>query len=186
MGLKEQQNLLAKLYTDPVFAASFFDDPQIGTSQTFSISEAEEIAATTSEEIRIFVDSLILKRLREVEKLLPITKRFLGDDFQTRFREHAQKFNPVSVKKHFEDALRFRAFLELEPSIGPLAKDVVKLETLKLRHFAEGRRFTAGLFRHDVRPIFDSHVSKDRQMVENRRSVAVWWRLNKRSRFLFI
>ncbi len=187
MALKEQQDLLARLYTDPHFAEKFFEHPYAAVPGSgISVEEAQDIAASAQDEIRVFADSLIWKRLREADKLLPVTRKFLGGDFEKLFREHAEKFNPTFIKKHFEDAVEFRVFLDRSDSVDSIAKDVVKFETLKLRHFGEGRRLTICSLRHDVRPVFDSQESGSGKSIEKRRSVAIWSRLNKRNRFLFI
>ncbi len=187
MALKEQQDLLARLYTDRQFAEKYFYHPDSAVSDSgISVEEAQDIAASAGEEIRIFADSLIGKRLREVEKLLPVTGKFLGEEFQKLFREHAKKFSPTSLKKHFEDAIEFRAFLEVSCSVDSKAKDVVKFETLKLQHFAEVRRLTIGQLRYDIRPLFDSQRRIDGLVIKKKRSLAIWLRINERSRFFFI
>src|SRR5215213_1679726 len=123
MSLEQQQNLLAKLYTDAEFRRAFLSQPaKIGAENDFS-----EIAAIMPEELDFFADSLFWKRLREAEKFLPLTRKILGEDFTDNFREFSQQFNPQTVKKHFEDALGFARFLR-KGKISDLAKNAAKFE----------------------------------------------------------
>ncbi len=184
MGLKEQQDVLARLYTDQAFADEFFSDPTLAAGEySLSKDEADSIAASAGEEIRLFAGSLIAKRLREVEKLLPFTRKILGEDFVDLFRRHAALFNPVSVKKHLEDALEFGKYLKKDSSTDRLTKDVIAFETAKLRHFANSRRFTACSLRHDIRPILDGQAA---DLARKRRTLAVWLRIKEKHRFFFI
>ena len=184
MGLKQQQDLLARLYTDPAFAKSFFAEP-VSSAAEFSLSkeEADSIAASAGDEIRVFADSLIAKRLREVEKLLPFSRKLLGEGFFDSFHLHAASFNPTSVKKHLEDAIEFSEFIKKDASTDRLAQDVIAFETAKLRHFANGRRLTVCSLRHDIRPILNGQAA---ERAHRRRTIAVWLRIKEKQRFFFI
>src|SRR6185369_7897216 len=104
MSLQEQQNLLAKLYTDAEFRRAFLSMPEkIGIENELNKIEIKEIAGIMPEELDFFADSLFWKRLREVEKFLPLTRKVLGEDFINYFRRFSQNFNPQTVKKHIED-----------------------------------------------------------------------------------
>lgn len=184
MGLKEQQDVLARLYTDPAFADEFFNDPASAAGE-FSLSkdEADSIADCAGDEIRLFADSLIGKRLREVEKFLPLTRRHLGEDLVNLFRRHAALYNPVSVKKHLEDALEFGEFVKKDASTDRFAQDVIAFEIAKLKHFANGRSFTVCSLRNDIRPILDGQAE---DLARQRRTLAVWLRIKEKQRFFFI
>src|SRR5687768_11418340 len=108
MGLKQQQDLLAMLYTDEVVRERFREQPATVAAE-FNLAEAEanDLSEIASAEIDRFADSLYWKRLREVKKLLPVSARMLGEDLRPLFREFSAGFNPTSVKKHLEDALGF-------------------------------------------------------------------------------
>lgn len=184
MGLKEQQDILARLYTDPAFADEFFSDP-ISAAREHSLSkdEADSIAASAGEEIRLFAGSLIAKRLREVEKLLPFSRKILGEGFVDLFGRHAALFNPASVKKHLEDAIEFSEFANKDASTDRLAQDVIAFEIAKLKHFATGRRLTVCSLRHDIRPILDGRAA---HLARKRRTLAIWLRIKEKQRFFFI
>jgi len=186
MSLREQQNLLAKLYTDAGFRKNFLEEPlRIGTDNGLSVIETQEIAAIMPEELEFFADSLFWKRLREVEKILALTKRILGSDFTNHFRDFSENFNPKSVKKHFEDAFEFSGFL-IRQNIPDLAKDAAKYERTKLEFFNFDKSFKICLLNYDLRRIAEL---KDKIMTTDLKKsvkIAVWIKMRKRIRHFFI
>ena len=186
MSLREQQDLLVRLYTDADFAAGFFEDPEaVKDVQNVSQDEVREISDATRKEIELFARSLIAKRQREVEKLLPLTCRYLAEDLRPMFRKFAQAFNPTSTKKHLEDAIEFANFIGGINTIPPCIRDIARFESARLRHYSHGLRTTRCFVRYDLRPLFKSHSSEIPDLSE-RRSFALWLRLRSRSRFLFL
>jgi len=160
MGLKEQQNFLAKLYTDPVFRIAFAGDPvAIGSAAGLTDIEAEEIAAAAASEIEYFADSLFWKRLHEVEKLLPITARVLGEEFRSHFKTFAGGFNPTSIRKHLDDAVEFCGFLWQMPGIMPEARDAAKFERAKLQFVGQNRRLAFTVLRHRLAAPYPRRLS---------------------------
>jgi hypothetical protein len=186
MGLKEQQDLLARLYTDTEFSKAFFEDPSVAFDKTFSSDEANEIAAVASDEIKLFANSLISKRMREVEKLLPLTCRYLEKELKPEFREFAQTFNPTSTKKHLEDAIRFGAFIGKSSSVRPCIRDIARFESAALEHFSRGRRLTICRIGYDLRPLIRSKNAVEVSDLRRRRSRAVWFRIGAGTRFFFL
>ncbi len=180
MSLENRQNLLAKLYTDAEFRRAFLSEPlRIGAENDLSRAEIEEIAAVMPEELEFFAESLFWKRLREVEKFLPLTRRALGDDFTGVFREFSQNFNPQTVKKHLEDALEFCRFLQTQ-NISEPAKNAAKYERAKHEFFAFEKRLVV------CRLDFDIVKYQQTGVFEARKKKAVWIRFGKRFRHFFI
>ena len=176
MSLLEQQNLLAKLYTDAEFRRAFLSQPEkIGAENFLDENEIAEIFAIMPEELEFFADSLFWKRVREVEKFLPLTRKVLGEDFTTRFREFSQSFNPQTVKKHFEDALEFCRFLRAQEVSG-LAKSAAKFEQAKLEFFGIEKRLVVCRLDYDVRM----------EIPEKKKKIAVWLRIGKRIKHFYI
>lgn len=150
MSLLEQQNFLARVYTDENLRRVFLAEPQkIGEKNDLTESEINEILEIFPDEINAFAESLIWKRLREVEKILPLTKQNLGANFTELFREFAPTFNSTSVKRHLEDALEFAKFLQRK-NIAPLAKDIAKYELAKLVFYALRKNLVVRRFNFDV------------------------------------
>lgn len=143
MSLREEQNVLARLYTDPVFRRAFFDDPAAAASAVgLDASEAEELAAASKDEIEMFSESLVWKRLRGVEKMLPLLRRTLADSFRKTFFEFATTFNSTGVKKNLEDASEFCSFIERSESFEKVARDAGKFERIRLE-FLNGQKIFA-------------------------------------------
>jgi hypothetical protein len=189
MGLEQQQNLLARLYTDADFRRAFLSEPEkIGAENDLSAEEIGEIAAIMPDELNFFADSLFWKRIREVEKFLPLTRNILGEDFIKYFREFSQAFNPQSVKKHFEDAREFCGFLE-GAAVGDLTKTIAKFERAKLNFASQTRCLQIESFGFDVREIL-RQVADGKSLHENdfarRKTFAVWLRIGKMTKLYFI
>ena len=179
MGLLEQQNVLARLYTDAKFEQDFRADPEkVGDENGLSSNEIADINSIASEELEFFSESLIWKRLREVEKMMPLTRKILGDDFRPAFLEFAPTFNPGGIKKHLEDAVEFCRFLENGDG-SELAKDAAIFERTKLTFLNSNSIATFCRLKHDLRPKLKQD---DPTNSVKRTSFAVWFRLGGRVR----
>lgn len=186
MGLKEQQDLLARLYTDVDLYARFSSQPrQVGAKFNLTESEIDDLAALAETEVKCFADSLFWKRFRGVEKLLPTSLWFIGNDFERFFREFSARFDPTSVKKHLEDSLAFSEWLGKGGRLAPVAADILKFESTRLRHNAEEKTLSICTLAHDVRPVFDFGRPGNEREVRTRRSVAIWARAGRKTRFFF-
>jgi hypothetical protein len=185
MSLYEQQNFLARLYTDENLRRSFLSEPaKIGAENDLSENEIDELAAVIPDELNFFADSLFWKRLREVEKFLPLTQKVLAGDFEKHFREFAQIYNPKSIKKHLEDAVEFCSFVQ-NCAISPVwKKDLVKFEQARLLFNSNAERFVFRKFDFDIREILKqiSGAETDDDFPK-RRLFAVWLRIGNRAKF---
>src|SRR5215213_10715553 len=135
MGLKQQQDLLARLYTDEAMRRRFREH-RVAVAGEFGLTEAEanDLSEIASAEIDWFANSLQSKRLREVKKLLPVTTRAIGEKLGPLFRKFSDGFNPISVKKHLEDTLGFADWLLRGSRVDAIAADIVRFESVRLRH----------------------------------------------------
>ena len=186
MSLQKQQNLLAKLYTDAEFRRAFLSEPEkIGAENDLSKKEIAEIAGIMPEELNFFADSLFWKRLREVEKFLPLTRKVLAKDFSKYFREFSRIFNPQSVKKHFEDARHFCLYLRAQ-SLTDFAESAVKFEQSKLEFFGLEKRLVVCRLDYDIRKISESDPNEQFEIPEKKAQIVVWLRFGKRIRHFFI
>jgi hypothetical protein len=185
MSLVEQQNFLARLYTEENLRRSFLAEPaKIGAENDLSETEIAELAAIIPAELNFFADSLVWKRLREAEKLLPLVKKALGADFEKYFRRFANQFLPKTIKKHLEDATEFCSFLrssEIEPG---WKKDLAKFEQARLHFNAGGERFVLRTFDYDIRQIAREIAGGNAPAdFPKRRTRAVWLRAGSRTKF---
>jgi hypothetical protein len=169
MSLLEQQNLLARLYTDEQFRRDFLNEPlKIGAENNLNEAEIVELTKVMPEELNFFSESLFVKRLREVEKLLPLTHKVLTKDFQTNFREFTNNYNPQSVKKHLEDAIEFCKYLQTKQIE---TKDAAKFEQAKLEVFGYGKSFKFVMLNHNI------------ETFEPKKGFAMWIKAGKTVKF---
>lgn len=187
MGLKEQQDLLARLYTDAELLSKFTVDPErIAAQFRLRRSEVRDLSALSSLEVQWYSDSLFRKRFREVKKLLPMTSNMIVEIFEPLFREFSSGYAPSSVKKHLEDALAFSNWLLNGNHLDPLPADLMRFESTRLRHYAEGRRFSFCTLSHDMRPVIALVGSSSESDIRPRKCAAVWLSLGRRTRFYFL
>jgi hypothetical protein len=165
MSLLEQQNLLARLYTDEGFRRDFLHEPlKIGTENGLNETEIDELSKVMPDELNFFSESLFVKRLREVEKLLPLTHKVLAKDFQKHFRQFTNNYNPQTVKKHLEDAFEFCKYLQAQ-RIN--TKDAAKFEQAKLEIYGHGKSFRFVLLNYNI------------ETFEPKKGFAMWIKVGK-------
>lgn len=187
MSLAQQQQLLAQLYTNPSLRERFLVAPcEVSLEKGLSETESQQFAAIVPHELQSFAESLFYKRLREVEKLLPLTSKILGAQFRELFRCFSSEFAAATIKKHFSDALAFAAFLQKNNRISPWITDLVGFESTKLEFNGGDVFFVFRIFQHDIREIIriiDRHNHRDGINkllgLQKRRTLAVWLRKSK-------
>lgn len=186
MSLRDVQNLLARIFTDEDLRLRFLSEPEkTGAENNLSDAEIRRIRQLLPEQINFFADSLFYKRLSEVEKFLPLTRKVLEKDFEKYFRAFANQFLPQTIKKHLEDAMEFGEFLQTK-KIEPLwAKDLAKFEQTRLSFNNSAKRFLLKRFDFDVREIIKTLSragAKAESDFRKRKTFAVWLRLGKRTK----
>lgn len=186
MGLLEQQNFLAKLYTDKNFCDAFSAEPfEIGRKSDLTDSQIKEILEILPDEILGFAESLLNKRLREVERLLPLTKKILVEDFDRNFQEFAHTFTSLNVKKHLEDSIEFARFLQRK-SLEPIwLNDVIKYEQAKLEFNGYDKKVKIIKFDFDLRNIHKLNIAIETEIVR-RKTLAVWFKIRNYNKHIII
>jgi hypothetical protein len=191
MALLETQNFLAQIYTDEKLRREFLSEPEkIGGKNNLKPEEIAELIAIFPAELNAFAESLFYKRLRQVEKLLPLMRRLTGKNFEEHFRRFANHFSPESNKKHLEDAIKFADFLQFEKNETSVIKNAAKFERARLEFNAFQKRFAVILLDYDVRLISDSFLRENEtssaQNLALRKTVVIWLRTgNKVKQFVF-
>lgn len=175
MSLLEQQNFLARIFTDESLRQSFWENPElVGKENGLNEAEIAQLKEIIADDLNYFADSLFHKRLHEVEKLLPLTKRVLEKNFAKLFQQFSQTFQPSSVKKHLEDAIEFCKYLQTQQVEQLFAKETAKFEQTKHEFFSQDKTFSFCLLRHDV-------FSQRKKL-----RLAVWYRVGKQSRHFIL
>lgn len=185
MGLAEMQKALARLYTNAALRERFFNDPAaVARELGFGDEEARRLAELSPARIDSFARALHNKRLAQVAKLLPLSKRALGGPFSEAFRAFADTYVPAGTKKHLGDALAFAGHLEklLRERKGQhprWALDLLRYEKARIKAADPRRRVVVCVFRHDISQLVRSLARKEDAAVFTRPCVAVWARLRR-------
>ncbi|HEY0049232.1 MAG TPA: hypothetical protein VGB68_08115 [Pyrinomonadaceae bacterium] len=186
MSLLDVQNLLARIFTDKDLRLRFLLEPEkTGAENNLNEAEIEQIKQILPEQINFFADSLFYKRLHEVEKFLPLTRKVLGKDFEKYFREFANQFLPQTIKKHLEDAIEFGGFLQLKEIKPFWTKDLAKFEQARLAFNNSEKRFIFKRFDFDIREIIKGISGEDARAQTDfpkRKTYGVWLRLGARTK----
>ncbi len=175
------QNFLARIYTDENLRREFFDAPQnIGKINNLSETEIAELSEILPAELNFFAESVVWKRLRETEKLLPLTGEILAESFVKLFREFAPTFNVPSDKKALEDAVAFTGFLQ-QKVLTNLARNAAKFERSKLIFYSGKKDFVFAKFDFDIRELASRANEKRIAQTDfkSRKTFAVWLRFSK-------
>ena len=164
MGLAEVQTALARLYTDAAWRAEFFDDPlRAGRAVGLTTDEAAQLAQMPVNDVNFFAHTLYSKRLHEVQKLLPLSRRAFGPCFDDNFRAYSETYQPDGTKKHCNDAVLFAEYLNKNPLAGApvYAQDVLRYEATRLLAGQPARFFRMCRFRYALKPLLRSLSAPD-------------------------
>jgi hypothetical protein len=190
MSLRDMQTFMARIFTDEDLRLRFLSEPEkVGRKHNLSATEIEQIKQILPEQIKSFADSLFYKRLHEVEKFLPLTRKSLREDFEKHFRAFSNRFLPQTIKKHLEDATGFAAFLQAEELNPNWAKDIAKFESSRLSFRNSAKWLLLKRFDFDIREIIKEislESSSAQSDFRKRKTFAVWLRTGKRTKqFIF-
>jgi hypothetical protein len=138
MSLLEQQNLLARLYVDENLRRVFLSDPS-GTAVKFGLSatETEDLRRVLPDELASFAESLTRKRMREVEKMLPLTRRTLEADFELLFLRYVEATPESQKMSRLDDVLSLCRYISHKTTGSK--KETAEFERARIE-FNSGRR----------------------------------------------
>jgi hypothetical protein len=181
MPLLEQQNVLAKIYTDETFRSEFLSEPeQIGLQNGLSKEESVEISRIMPAELKFFADSLFYKRLNEVIKILQISQKSIGKrEFERFFREFANEFKPTKAKKHLEDSFEFCKFLLKQKLKSDWLREIIILEKARLQFYGYGQMFVFRAFRYNLARL--QNPQDVRRSYWKSLTFAIWIRFGKKT-----
>lgn len=191
MDLTMTQCVLARLFTDATLRDRFLANPEaFGKEVGLEQQQMSEFAQLPARQVAFFADSLIRKRLGEVCKLLPLTRKALGVRFDTLFRRFAESHRLEMPKPHQRDATAFCGFLKelagSEFSEAPWALDAARFDASCLEALAPGRRAIIRLLRYPIPELLRSATEADRvPRPVPRPTLGVWVRFSPRGRLRF-
>jgi hypothetical protein len=180
-ALADVQAILARLFTDASFRASFFADPfAVGRSLGLEPTEASALAELSRNAVEQFAATIRRKRADDVRKALPLTARALGGAFDRHVL--AAIVGAVRPGRHRDDARALLDHLgrlsrsnELEP---PWTADLARYEAT----FADVLHRSACLlvrrFRFPVARLAAAiHCGAPIGNIEPRMTIGVWLRV---------
>jgi hypothetical protein len=182
-NLAALQRALARLYTDAAFRDRFQQNPvAAGAEIGLDPETTRAMAGPNFKGVGAFARSLKLKRLGESSAYLPLTRKFLGDDFSRLFLRYAESPLPPATNRPLADALRFANFLASEVAQGGLGPswigDLARYEAAWLSARFGARRLVIRRFRFrmDEFGAGDSSLDRFEIKAEEKSFVGVWWR----------
>lgn len=173
MSLLEQQNFIARLFTDEDLRREFAENPE-KTARKNALDENDflQLKQILPAELNFFAESLFHKRLQEVERLLPLTRKVLQKEFRMFFRQFARDFQPKTIKKHLEDAVQFAGFLSKKSFEKDWIKDLIIYEQARLKFNGYHKSLIIKSFAYDVKHFTGENPRKKRTFV-------IWLRIGK-------
>ena len=154
MGLKEFQNVIARLATERSFRKRFAADPTTeGKSAGLTGEEIEQLTPLFPEALSRFSRSLLRKRHGEVKRMLSASAAALGEEFWRLFEEFGADRPTHGNQRHREDALDFAKWLlarDVLPATGEPLRQILLFERDDLAAWMMRRGIRIRFFRHDL------------------------------------
>jgi len=176
MSLAQTQDLLARLLTDAPLRAQF-DADQIAVARRFGLSEAEAQRFSTIDRRALsgFAQSLFGKRALDARKVLPLTFKALGPEFDRRLI--AALDGPPSTGRHRADAARLVSSLVAHPdAMRPWLGDLARYELAFVEASRPGGALVLRLFRWPPARLADSVRRAVAPKSAPRRALGIWVR----------
>lgn len=150
------------------------------------MERARQLAQLSEAPVSRFAQSLVRERLKEARKLLPLTRRALGKQFDALFQRYADWHGLKDANPHQQDALAFCAFLEqvallegLEPAWAP---GLARYEAAWLEMANPRRRWALRWFRYPILGLARSVAEGEEAPPAAQPALAVWFRLGPQGR----
>lgn len=176
MALAQTQALLARLFTDGAARRAYFADPmRFARGAGLSETEAQSLAALDRREVEAFAQTLLGKRALDARKVLPLTARALGKDFDALL--FAAIVGPPSPGRHRADAASLARHLAArsEPDPSWIA-DLARYELAFIEATRPGAALLLRTFQHPVAKIARQIVMGATPLAKPRASFGLWLR----------
>ena len=186
MSLSDIDQILARLSADEELRARFVENPfALGRELGLTPAGARQLRREAAARFNSFASTTRERRFVQVNKLLPLTHRVLGERFAHYFDRYVAEHGAVSVERLFGDVLRFAEYLEEkleEDYMGAgWTLDLLRFEKARVKAADPNRRLVVATFRHDISRLVRGVARRDAPFeAVVRRSVAVWWRRRPR------
>ena len=184
--MAEIEHILERLASDEELRRRFVDDPfALGRELGLSASRSRQLKREAAARFDSFAETAHDRRLVELGKLFPLTRRVLGGRFVAHFRRFAAQHGDGGIEHLLGDAFDFAGFLEASLRAERVATgwvlDLLRYEKTRLKASDPARRVVVAYFRHDISRLVRSVARREEPSVAPRRpTVAVWWRPQRR------
>jgi hypothetical protein len=178
----EIEKILERLTGDDDLRRRFVDDPfALGREFGLSPAASRRLRREAASRFDSFAATARDRRFVQVNKLLPLTHRVLGERFMRYFERYVAEHGPPAVERLFGDVLHFAEYLEerlREDYLGSgWSLDLLRFEKARVKAADPRRRLVVARFRHDISRLVRGIARKDAPFeAVVRRTVAVWWR----------
>lgn len=173
MGLIQTQALLARLFTDAKLRRAFFENPEeAARSFGFSDEDAATLAALDKREVEEFARCLLGKRALDAHKVLPLTAKALGEDFDRLLFEAID--GPPSPERHRGDAAALARLLEVRKGAPAWIGDLARFEMAFVSAARPG--FFLRRFAWPINDIARQLLAGAQVDVAPRRRFGIWFR----------
>ena len=183
MSLITVQKTLARIYTDSKLRDDFLANPDVvGRSLGLNCEEILQLSKLSSQEVNLFASSLKYKRLGEIRKLLPLSSKVLGKEFNSLFFKYSEAYLPTGNRKHLADAIAFLEFMSDLQSGWIL--DVLRYEKNRLKMLSVKSLFICDRFKYNMRSIIDNlQETNFTSKLQPQLTIVIWFRLSLRHRW---
>jgi len=178
----EIEHILERLSGDEELRRRFVDNPfALGRELGLSAAGARRLRREAAARFNSFAATPRERRFVQVNKLLPLTHRVLGERFMRYFERYVSEHGAPAVERLFGDVLRFAEYLEERLKDDYLGSgwtlDILRFEKARVKAADPNRRLVVARFRHDISRLVRGIARRDAPFeAVVRRSVAVWWR----------
>jgi hypothetical protein len=193
MSLIDLQQALARIYTNSKLRDDFLTNPDVvGNSLGLNCLEIQQLSQLSSQQVNLFASSLKRKRLGEIRKLLPLTNKILGKEFDRLFFSFAETYLPSGSKKHLFDSIAFSKFLLQHLTTNHLQplylSDILRYETIRLKMLQGRQLLICDRFNYHPESLVNSLHSEFQSVLHTQPVIGIWFKLtaNSRWRSLFI
>jgi hypothetical protein len=180
MALADVQGILARLFTDAAFRASFFRDP-VSASHALGLeaAEASALAELSRYEVEQFAAIIRRKRVDDVRKVLPLTARVLGGAFDRHVLAIADVVRPG---RHRDDALalfdRLNRLAQSNELETPWTADLARYEETSGDALHRSACLLVRCFRFPVARLAAAiHGGAPTGDIKPRRTIGIWLRV---------
>jgi hypothetical protein len=127
------RSTLWRLYTDTAFRKEFiFDKHLFYHTYDIPIETIDFLENISIDELMLFADTVLKKRMKKVQQLLPCTFTLIGKDIQYLFFKFCDYHTFSGIRRHQDDAVRFVGYLLKQKEFLSPSEDKLYIRAMML------------------------------------------------------